>query len=490
MGESAAAASADGDASDSSAVNGSSDTGLIVIVPDGDIILDVTFQTSQEVLRKARKAAAAGARKTPSHAVQKDKAKPLTQVAYRVNLDVLKRKSKFFENLLGNPQFREAQIISMAFGALSSSGRTPKQADPGALPHISILDEDDATKAASRENAFEDMLRLIHGLPLRPQSTPSLSYITTIAITADRFDCAAAVSKTLPGEAKLRWPSQTKPGRSIDIEQALRQKILVAWLLGHPMRLQASTRELILRGSNFWSAFREEDQESTAAWCNLPDGLESILNPDPVFILYAYSLLTRFLGELQFRRECVLNTIASVQKHFLKLYSSRERQCKLGYDSSAACDSFQLGQMLKFLVSKNLASLVDFGPASLDAIPDSSTLDTEELITTLKQCPNYQIDKFHTNCGLRIRIEPILDYIRAMLSANVISISLHDWRKNRDAVSWVTAREMADPDDLPKFLFTRAMANDERMRYEGPLFVDKAAKALFTAESWDWTPEF
>ncbi|KAI9903233.1 hypothetical protein N3K66_002585 [Trichothecium roseum] len=472
MGESAAAALADGDASDPTATNGSSEAGLINIVPDGDIILDVSFKTSEEVLRKARKAASAAARKTPSQAPSsaKDRPKPLSKAAYRVSLEVLKSKSKYFENLLGNTQFKEALTITKAFEALSVSGRTPKKADSGDLPRISIVDEDYATKAAGRESAFEDMLRLVHGRPLKPQSTPSLSYITTIAVTADLFDCTAAVSKTLSGEAKIRWPVQTKPGRSTDIEQVLRQKILVAWLLGHPMRMQTSTRELILRGSNYWSAFREDDRESTAAWCDLPDGLEY---------------------ELQFRRECILNTIASVQRHFLKLYSSRERQCKLGYDSSAACDSFQLGQMLRFLVSRDLAALVDFGPASLDAIPDSPTLDVEELLATLKQCPNYQVDKFHTNCGLRIRVGPILDYIRAMLSAGSVSVSLHDWRDHRDEVSWAAAKAAADPDEGDtSFLFTRAIANDNRIRYEGQLFVNRAARALFTAETWNWTPEF
>lgn len=277
MGESAAAALADGDTSDPTATKGSSEAGLINIVPDGDVILDVTFKTSEEVLRKARKAASAAARKTPSQAAPssaKDRPKPLSKAAYRVSLEVLKGKSKYFENLLGNTQFKEALAVAKAFEALSVSGRTPKEADPGDLPRISIVDEDYATKAAGREGAFEDMLRLVHGRPLKPQSTPSLSYITTIAVTADIFDCTAAVSKTLGGEAKIRWPVQTKPGRAVDIEQALRQKILVGWLLGHPMRMQTATRELILRGSSYWSAFREDGQEPTAAWCDLPDGLE------------------------------------------------------------------------------------------------------------------------------------------------------------------------------------------------------------------------
>lgn len=184
-----------------------------------------------------------------------------------------------------------------------------------------------------------------------------------------------------------------------------------------------------------------------------------------------------------------------MQRHFLDLYSSRERQCKLGYDSSAACDSFQLGQMLKFLLSKNLAFLVDFSPASLDSLPDASMLDIEDLLSTLKQCPNYQIDKHHTNCGLRIRIEPIVDYIRAMLSSDAVFVSPSDWSRNRAAVSWASSAKEADGDGRAEersgraFAFTRALANDPRLRYENTMYAGSMAKKLFLAESWDWTPE-
>lgn len=206
-------------------------------------------------------------------------------------------------------------------------------------------------------------------------------------------------------------------------------------------------------------------------------------------------VLTIQIDELQNRRECILNTIASVQSHFINLYSSKERQCKLGYDSSAACDSFQLGQMLKFLISKNLLFLVDFSPSSLDSLPDTSILDIEELLVTLKQCPNYQVDKNHTNCGLRIRTDPILNYIRAMLSANVVSIPLSTWSKNRADVAWlslVSPKKEGRFDDghEKKFAFTRALASDARLQYEGAIYADKAAKKLFTSATWDWTPEY
>jgi hypothetical protein len=194
---------------------------------------------------------------------------------------------------------------------------------------------------------------------------------------------------------------------------------------------------------------------------------------------------------LQYRRECILNTIASVQRHFLKLYASRERQCKLGYDSSPACDSFQLGQLLRFLVSKRLVSLVDFSPDSLDTVPDTSMVDIDDLLATLRQLPAYQVDRHHTNCGPRIRAEPVLDYIRAMVSASVVSVPYKEWKDRRSDVSWVVAQtpREGEGEGESTFKFTRALANDQRLRLEGAMFADKMAKKLFTSESWDWTPE-
>ena len=197
--------------------------------------------------------------------------------------------------------------------------------------------------------------------------------------------------------------------------------------------------------------------------------------------------------ELRYRRECILDAISSVQRHFLRLYSSRERQCKLGYDSSAACDSFQLGQLLRFLMSKDLLFLVDFSPSSLESVPDTtSTVDILELLATLRQCPSYQVDKHHTNCGPRIRVEPVLDFIRAMLSASAVSVSLADWKRRREDVSWeaaAPAAEERDGEEGRTFEFTRALSNDQRLRMEGAIWVDRMATKVFTAGSWDWTPE-
>lgn len=216
------------------------------------------------------------------------------------------------------------------------------------------------------------------------------------------------------------------------------------------------------------------------------------------------------------------------------------RQCKLGYDSSSACDSFQLGEMVKFFVSKNLLALTTFVPASshpsaaigLPATPgDFAAVDLNSILAALKQCTNYQVDRHHTNCGLRTRVTPVLDYVGAMLGASAVQISLTGWKRDRRSTSWTLQKEAEeeqeqvskrnslssrpsgkkkefvvngsgddDKDDryvamdntsgkTRVFRFTRAVASDQRLRYEGAMAADRMARELFTSDAWDWTAD-
>ncbi|KAL0940859.1 hydroxyproline-rich glycoprotein-like protein [Colletotrichum truncatum] len=452
------------------------DLPVVLIANDGDIVLDVTFETSRETIAAARKTWQAAAKKFGAPRIPQPNLSPIIRVAYRVKLSVLKKQSRYFANLLGNKQFSEASNVEDTLARLAAEKLKLAEVDARELPWITIVDDDEATRSIGREKVFEDLLRIIHGMQMQSTAVNML-HVTTLAILADRFDCRTVVSRYLSIDLKFKWPlTSAKPVRTntpkktVDVENILRQKILVAWLLEQPPRLHNYTRELILRGSVRWSNLAIEEPTRSELWWNLPDDLER---------------------ELQYRRESILNTIASIQRHFLALYSSRERQCKLGYDSSSACDCFQLGQMLKFFTSKELMGVVDFGPSSLDNIPDSSVVDIEDILATLKQIPSYQIDKHHTNCGIRTRLEPIIEYIRSMLSSTLLSVSQVDWKNNRLAASWIPADDNTSLNKEEKvFEFTRGLASDQRLRYEGNIYADKMAHKLFTADKWNWTPEY
>lgn len=77
-----------------------------------------------------------------------------------------------------------------------------------------------------------------------------------------------------------------------------------------------------------------------------------------------------------------------------------------------------------------------------------------------------------------------------MLSSNVISIPRSAWKKNRAATSWMPSAEDAESkEDGNVFRYTRSVAGDQRLRFEGAMASDRMARELFTAKSWDWTPE-
>jgi hypothetical protein len=114
--------------------------------------------------------------------------------------------------------------------------------------------------------------------------------------------------------------------------------------------------------------------------------------------------------------------------------------------------------------------------------PEGYGGDIENLITVLRQCPSYQLDKNHGHCGLRTRVIPALDYIQTFLSSN-IGLSSRGWRTDRKANSWTMMK------DGEPFRFTRSVSGDPRLKMEGSLIADRYAKALFTAGRWDWSPE-
>jgi hypothetical protein len=152
------------------------------------------------------------------------------------------------------------------------------------------------------------------------------------------------------------------------------------------------------------------------------------------------------------------------------------------YDSSAACDSFQLGEMVKFFVNKGLFTFTSPLSVNEEDYPESYEGDIENLITALRQCPSWQYDKNHAHCGLRTRLIPALDFVQAMLAFG-IGIDRGYWKTDRPRVSWENVKE-PEP-----FRLTKAVTSDPRLKMEGLLTSNPLSKNFFTAGRWDWTPE-
>jgi hypothetical protein len=297
---------------------------VVDIAEAGNLVLDLVFESPRSssssissTLKPTRKALTKTA--APSHrsavpgagapaAASSFKGRGRSRVGFRVDLAVLRRQSPYFNTLLSDTRFAEARAVASTLAALSLGGAetttttttttqtklssSAAAAVPAAdLPWVRIVDEDVAATrqpAAVREAALADMLRVLHGRPAAT-AAPTMGFVVALAVLADRFDCAAAASKIMVPGWKLKWPVTQRrvpaaaagddyPRMSRAVEDMLRQKILVAWLLNQPTRFQAATRELIMNGSCKWTSFPEQDDGEDgpveATWWNLQDGLE------------------------------------------------------------------------------------------------------------------------------------------------------------------------------------------------------------------------
>jgi hypothetical protein len=251
---------------------------IVTIAEAGGLILDVTFETSKETLKNAKRAIQVAHRR-PADVVPDLKAR--SRVAYRVDVVVLKKHSRYFMNLLSNRSFSEARVVEDTLAVLAASKLSLQDVQPKDLPCIRVIDDDEASHSALREAVFEDFLRILHNQTAKA-TQPNLHYATVLAVIADRFDCSPIVAKAVKTQIKPKWPvTNTKPLRDdnpkkvIETETLMRQKILVAWIFEMPIKLPSATREIILRGSSRWSPYVAFEQETTAAWWDLSEGLES-----------------------------------------------------------------------------------------------------------------------------------------------------------------------------------------------------------------------
>jgi len=278
---------------------------------------------------------------------------------------------------------------------------------------------------------------------------PPLANIANWAIVADRFDALDAVSAYVRRKKMLR-AIDGKTAAKVDIalsEEKVRQRLLVGILLDFPPWTEKYSLRMIVKG---W-VDREID-ETSALWWDLPARVED---------------------ELAHRRHCVLDTIQSLEHHFLKLYTSRERQCRLGYDNSPQCDSFQLGEMIRFFSRIGTAAV--HGTILDDSLPPEPFQgDLHVLIDMLKQAPEYQIDNFHHHCGLRTKLIPLLDIVNECLTH--VGICQECWMQSRNEHSWMDTKR--------PLLWKRQL-----LRLRTPVHQELHAnvRAVFTAVERDWS---
>jgi hypothetical protein len=393
--------------------------------------------------------------------------------AFRVDSTTLQQNSRYFENLLSH-RFREGQQLAASLEALKLNGHA-SLADVAVehLPRIPITyaGRIAISQASSIQNLVADFLRAVHGLDLAVPNPP-ISNLANLAVVTDRFDATACVSRYVQRKKYLQLidaKSRAKSSPNLTEERA-RQKLLVGLLLDHPPWVTKYSKYMIMRDSVQWQPAAEEDH-TKALWWDIPNGIED---------------------ELIQRREYILETINSLQAHFLRLYTSGERQCKLGYDTSLQCDSFQLGEMIRFFTKIDTLRLQ--GKIYDNTEPVYYLGDIDRLLSSLRQTTSYQVDSNHAHCGLRVRLMPLLDYLQGQLSLDAsadIGICAECWNKHRPEYAWSLAKRPVLWTSPRQLIVPRAQANGLRKGPQGTHNIcmnrHVAVRDLFMAVERHWT---
>jgi hypothetical protein len=417
----------------------------LVIASSGDLILDVAQEEHEQ------------------------------RYSYRVDSKTLQNNSRYFENLLSD-RFSEGQQLSTALDALRLSGYSDiTEVSAEVLPHISIINVGRIaiSKSSALQNLLADFLRAIHGFDLAI-SNPPVANLANLAIVADRFDAVACLSRYVQRRKYLHVldaKSKGKPNPTLT-EERVRQKLLVGLLFDHPLWVTKYSKHLMMRDSIQWRPGVEEDY-TKALWWDIPNGVED---------------------EMIQRREYILETINSIQAHFLKLYTSGERQCKLGYDTSLQCDSFQLGEMVRFFHKIDTVRLQ--GKIYDNTEPTYYLGDIDRLLLSMRQCSNYQVDNNHAHCGLRSRLLPMLDLIHNQFSLDTgsldIGICSECWNHHREEYAWSLAKRpvlWAHPRSLTgnRALTAGLLRKGHERTPSSCLSKHVAVRDLFMAVERDWT---
>ncbi|KAL2798789.1 hypothetical protein BJX66DRAFT_24053 [Aspergillus keveii] len=493
-------------------INGSGPSGsqptARVIVNSGDIFLDYDSPTG-----------------TGGHASYR----------WRVDSESLMQSSPYFRALLDPNKFSEGRHLMKQRELYSHDLDSWKNIDTSnhahvqdyALPsvrlpktHLSYCSGLDTIELFLRilsYHSFNDEEQENFNAEIRRQRPSSIARLIELA---DAYNSTQAVHDTLKrcnytlGRPKLPLTKFNSLVLKMN-EERIRQSIFIASFVNERTIFQILTHALIVSGSKFWASGIESPDPDTPKWQYLPDGLEE---------------------ELYYRRQCVLNTITDLQAHFLRVFGAIEEptvptkpiipnqqtkpyQCRCGLGNSSACDAFHLGQMMRFFALRTKTIFLGSTLIDPDFSPDmdenenenfgaAETLSSERslpptditaLISSLKQCPDYQIDSNHTACGIRRRFLPSLDCIEGFVGdeRGLLGVNMRYWRRGEAPLGGSSGPWPQIRGSWANRAHRRALAIDIRLsRISGvpnmsrgipaAEFREEDARLLFTAKKRNW----
>lgn len=129
---------------------------LIEVRGSGDVILEVAFENT-----------AACNKSIPADKIKELRVRkcdiPSPKMYYRVDLETLKKNSKYFSKLLGSDVFGEGVAIKDIFSRLRLEDVKPSTTAAEKLPRVPMVNDELGTRTLGREMVFLDLLRVLHG---------------------------------------------------------------------------------------------------------------------------------------------------------------------------------------------------------------------------------------------------------------------------------------------------------------------------------------
>ncbi|WEW54685.1 hypothetical protein PRK78_000107 [Emydomyces testavorans] len=391
----------------------------------------------------------------------------------RTNSASLREASDYFSVLLDPAKFQEGREFTKTIEGLQSQYGSLEsalyQAEIDELPQVTLQLPPLSSKI-NKTAILTVFFRLLAHAGCEESSDTafsedvaknSITFLACLATLLDRYGAPNILKQVmevkevhdntlkLADSESQRWKlrHRLRTFRSDD-EERVREAIYLAYSLNDQKAFGFLTHKLAVGGSREWHSAVDDDQAgiSRPIWWRLPGGIEE---------------------EMQFRNQCILDTISDYQSHLLCAYGAsatfpkssasfspsarRELQCRRAYENSRACDSFHLGEMIHFFTTRaktlELKSALSSPQLNSDdeyngeheadnsrkkgimpSKPATLRLPTDitAIIAALRQCPEYQIDSNHVGCGIRRRLIAVLDCIEGFTkSRDAMGICLH-----------------------------------------------------------------
>ncbi|KAI9672070.1 MAG: hypothetical protein M1831_001883 [Alyxoria varia] len=322
-------------------------------------------------------------------------------ILFRVNAATLANKSAHFKRLLEDSRFREGAEIASKHAELQSKYGSPSDAPINELPRVKIIDIGSVSVRNSCRSLLVDFLTMLHDYKSVVTRELPLANLANLGVVADRFDALTPIGEIFRSKGQI---SKQRLERMCGEENDYRQGLLVGVLFNDSHWVYEYSTRLILMGSEAW---RSEDSRNYGMWWDLPHGIEE---------------------ELESRRRYILNTISCLIGDVIENTNAPGRRC-----TQEQCEYFQLGKFIDHLQRHGLLNVrqaflgLDAGVLAGSEAHSWQDWDIKNLIQTLCDFQQHQIDESHKLCGPRSYLQQCLEYISYHLTPHGIGICIDCW---------------------------------------------------------------